>query len=342
MPGSNPVHQVEIDEPAESAKPEAMASAAPVRWQWPRLVLWAGTTSLGLVLIAILVLGQAKPSSAERPIPYDQSPQVQAVELARLAYLRADYDVAKGHVAKAMEVAHREQDTNAMAEAIRVEGEILAAQGSLEEAYKRFQMSLAIRVPFKQSWGRASLLTAMATVEQKLGKLDEAEMNLRNSLATMQQVHDPGGAAEALRELGSIAAKRGDRSTARKRFAAARAAISDRPKEAMHIDIRARVALLLADEGKYDLALKDLKQCLKEWRELNHPRWIATTLLQIGKVEWSAGKHKEARQAIEEAKVNYEAVGDRLGVRECSGWLADRLGSQRLARATTGSRRTPN
>lgn len=333
MPGSERADEVDVAEAVSIIEPSGVEIAVPARWQWPRLVLWAGTTSVGLALIAILVLGQAKPSSAERSVPYDQRPQSQAVELARLAYLRADYEVAKGHVENAKEVAYHEQDPNAMAEAIRVEGEIWAAQGSLERAYDCFKISLGIRVPFKQTWGRASLLNAMALVEQKLGKLDEAEAHLRDSLASMRFYGDSGGTAEALRELGSIAAKRGDRSIARKRFAAARAAISDRPKEAMHIDIRARMALLLADEGQYDAALQDLTQCLEEWRELNHPRWTATTLLQIGKVEWSAGRVAESRRAIEEAKVNFESVGDRLGVQECAAWLAKHGGRSELVAA---------
>jgi len=85
----------------------------------------------------------------------------------------------------------------------------------------------------------------------------------------------------------------------------------------MLFDLKALEALLLRDEGKVGAALDELRQCLRYWERQRHPRWTATTLLQIASVHQASGDARSASQAIARAKELYQQVGDKRGVEEC-------------------------
>lgn len=289
-------------------------SNRPAKW-----VFMAGLSLACLTMIALLAFRSQKVE-----LPYDERPQAKELAIARIAYHNAKYADASFHAKKAYQLAYDTGDTNALSEAIRFEGEICAAQGDLEKAIERFRTALTFRTEFNAYWGRSSVLIALAIVERKLNRIDEAEAHLREAMQGMRKAGDQAGFAEACRELGSVAATRGDRASARRFFDAAADAIADRPDEPMHTDIKARKAMLLSDEGEHLAALKILKECLQDWTRRDHPRWRATTLCQIGTVQWEASQREAARQSFSEARNEFLSVGDRFGVKECEDWLAAR------------------
>ncbi|HRI43562.1 MAG TPA: tetratricopeptide repeat protein [Fimbriimonadaceae bacterium] len=293
-----------------------------------KLVVGVVLASAALTIMGLLTFRPPVPD-----LPYEERPQVKALAVTRAAYHRAEYESARNLVKNAYRLAFDNTDPNTMSEAIRVEGEILAAQGDLEGATARYETALTFRTQFEETWARASLLIALAMAEQKLARYEDARSHLEAAYQDMIEVGDPGGIAEAARELGSFAARQGDLERARAYFDAASHAIRDRPDEAMHTDIRARRAMLLSDEGDHEAALKVLEECLNEWTKRAHPRWRATTLRQIGTVQWAAGQRAAARTSMNDALTAFESVGDRLGAQECKAWLA--------GHAPLVSRRTP-
>lgn len=328
LPSSSAI-QIPIDAeeepspPTEETRPEAEISRRPAR-----LIV---AVTLAVAALTIMGLLTFRPSVPD--LPYGKRPQVKALAVARAAYHRADYESAQRLVKHAHRLAFDATDPNTMAEALRVEGEILAARGNLEGAIERYETALTFRTQFEETWARASLLIALGIAEMRLERYEDAQSHLEAAYAGMLQVKDPAGIAEAARELGSLAARRGDLKRARALFDAASKAIRDRPDEAMHTDIRARGALLLSDEGNHAEALGVLESCLREWTRRAHPRWQATTHRQIATVQWASGQRTAARSSMSHALTSYESAGDHLGAKECRAWLE--------AHAPLVSRRSP-
>lgn len=317
--------------PPESLDPAPRIATPPRRsrtgFRLAALLLLGGTLCGTVFFSALLGERDGRPSAASNStaaIPYDARTSAKWIAEARVAYHRGDYDSAKRSVDEAIWQAQCDIDPNALAEAIRLDGEILAARGMLREAMSRFETALQLRTTFEAPWGRASLLIAMASVDVKLRRYALAESRLLEALGVMKEVGDQAGVAEACRDLGSIAAARGNFARARNWFEQARTSIADRPEEPMHLDIGARVALVAAAEGRPQEALRDLRRCLAQWEQLGYASWIARTRFQIGAVLWQLGDRPGALREVSTAQSGFAGIGNAHGVEECSQWLADR------------------
>lgn len=274
------------------------------------------------VLAIILVVGsQARSWLDSTAIANGKRVRYAEIDAARSAFNRADYDTAHKHSEKALRLAKQSWDANALSETLGIQGDIYSAIGRLEDAVDCYQEALKLRTSFQYAGGRALMLEALGVLEARLGRLDQAEKHLQESLAQFQTAQDPGGIAMASRGLGSVAAVRGDISVARVWYDAATAAVADRVGEAIHTDLKALRALLARDEGNFDLALRELEDCLAYWSRQRHPRWQAATLMQIASVHRAAGQEPGASAATVRAKALYESVGDRRGVEVCSEFL---------------------
>lgn len=299
---------------------EPIADASPDAPRTPARPM--GLLALAAVLVVALALtlasvnaGKAQP--AEDSVIAGLAQMAETLEEARGAYNRADFDAAATLAARSRELAKRHARADAMAEAVRLEGEILAARGDLDGAIALYQEALPLWSAFGIALGRYSLLEVWGTAEWRRGNRERAVELLEESLSGLQQVGDPGGVAGVSRTLGAIAAEQGDRRSAREWYARAKKAIADRPDEPMHTDLRAREALLLRDEGDFAGALGLLEVCLREWEAREHPRWIAATCVQMATVHQAAGEGEKARPLLKEARELYEQVGDQAGVERC-------------------------
>jgi len=258
------------------------------------------------------------------------------LEQGRKEYHAGHYARAKKNLSEAVRFSIRNHDGNTLSEAIRLQGEVHAAEGDLKSAIDCFERALVIRSEFKFDWGHASLLEVLGVAQLRLGQYEEAESNLRKSIQGLRRWDDYRGAAASMRSLGTLFAARGNPDEARRWFAAAVEEMKQNPDPGLLSDIRAQKALLLSKEGHHDMALAQLEECLSEWEQRNHQRWIATTLLQMAKVQRAAGRTEDSLRYLAEAKPKFEAVGDRAGAEECSKWLA-RQGSEELHTGIVGN-----
>lgn len=252
------------------------------------------------------------------------------LERGRKDYHAGHYALAKQNLAEAVRYSILNHDGNTLSEAIRLQGEVHAAEGDLRSAVDCFERALVIRSEFKFDWGHASLLEVLGVAQLRLEQYEEAESNLRRSIQGLRRWDDYRGAAASMRSLGTLFAAKGNRNEARRWFSAALEEMKQNPDPGLLSDIKAQRAMLLSEEGHNDMALAQLEQCLSEWKQRNHQRWIATTLLQMAKVQRAAGRTEDSLRYLAEAKPKFEAVGDRAGVEECSKWLAqaDKKGLQ--------------
>lgn len=240
-----------------------------------------------------------------------------AYHLAWRAYHEGKYEEARRLLMAAKTIAVAAQDTAVVAESIRLEGELFAVEGRLEKAIDCFQRALSIRREFQYGQARASVLEVLGVAQFRLGRFDEAERNLRTSFDLLKRYEDIRGMAGTARSLGTLAALRGDRAKAREWFAAALASMKSNPDPGLLLDLKAQRAVLDAEEGRHDEALRDLRECLAEWQSRGHVRWSATTLKQLATVLHMAGRKTEAFTSAEAARQKFEAVGDRLGMQKC-------------------------
>jgi len=248
---------------------------------------------------------------------------VQAANAGREAYHRGDYGQAKSAARRVFQTAKAFQFADVAAEALTLEGDVLAVEGRLSEALETYREALPLWSTFGNIHGKGVLLELMAVTEARLGMLDEARTHLLQSLEILRSLGPEHIHVGSLRGLGSVAAVQGDYLAARKWYDEAAAAIHDQPDDAMQTDLRALNALLLRDEGRYEESLNELEACLGYWRDLRHPRWQATTHRQIASVLILAGEKSEALRHANRAIDLYEEVGDRLGAAESRRLLSE-------------------
>lgn len=312
-----------LESTALPTHPAARSNRSPVRRrQLVLLVLATAIVVVPSVTIATLKSKSTGPRASESQSYALMSQASEALESGRRAYHRGEYIEAKRQLQVAIWLSAQTSEENLLAEAYRLDGEILAAEGRFEEALDRYADSMSVRKMFRHDWARASLLEAIAVVEIKLGNLDEAETHLMDSLKGLKKWNDIGGVAATSRTLGILAAAKGDHGAAEKWFVAATDALKEKPDPPMTLDIKAQRALILHKEGQSEVALAALGECLTEWRARGHRRWIATTLLQIAAIHHAEGNREGAILFAAEAKRKFHEVGDQFGARECAGILA--------------------
>ncbi len=306
--------------PDEPPAPVARRSA-----RWPRPAMhFLAVCLVACACIAVLRSGTLVKSP---PTPSLDAAKAQALaesslSSGRTAYQRADFDQAEIHAIRAIRVAREWKMVHLMADALRLQGDALVAQGSLEEGVAIYRETLPLWATFHFPHGHASLLEALGVAEARRGRLNEARTFLEESLRRLKPLNDPGGIAGVSRSLGSVAAVSGDLQVAHQWYASALQAIKARPDKGMQADLRALDALLLRDEGKFARAASELGECLKFWESIGHRRWQATTRFQRATVFLASGDLAKADAETNQAKQLFAEVGDRAGMAQCSALLA--------------------
>ncbi len=248
---------------------------------------------------------------------------VQAADAGRKAYHRGDYGQAKSAARRVFQTAKAFQFADVAAEALTLEGDVLAVEGRLTEALEKYREALPLWSTFGNIHGKGVLLELMAVTEARLGMLDEARAHFLQALEILRSLGPEHIHVGSLRGLGSVAAVQGDYEAARKWYDEAATALHDQPDDAMQTNLRALRALLLRDDGRFEESRKELEACLEFWRGIRHPRWQATTHRQIATVMILAGDQIEALRHTKRAIDLYEKVGDGWGAAESRRLLSE-------------------
>lgn len=324
---------VEQEAPPQTEPEEVLASTPPATTDPPVAPAPRGQRRgwrLGVLVAAALVgvfalAGFMANKIAEGRLTSGEKARLDVARLisaSRQANRSVRLDVALREARAAYQIAVRHGLADSMADSLRLQGDILAAQGRLPEAVECYEKALPLWKVLEADHGLACLFESLGIAEARLGRLDEAEHHLHEALKICRKLDDPGLSAGLMRGLGSIEAVRGNHAAAQRWYDAAGLHLKDRPSDAIHHDLRALQALLRRDKGEHDAALADLEQCLRYWQHSGQPRWIATTLLQIATVHAAAGRRAEADRLARDAQGLYESVGDRAGATMCADFVA--------------------
>lgn len=239
----------------------------------------------------------------------------------RLAYYRGDQDTALRLATDAQRLARKRCSADSLAEALRLEGDVLAARGELQAAIAKFQESLPLWRTFEQRRGLGLVLESLGVAKARLGHIDEAEGHFKESLDALRGLGPQPEPPQVLRWMGSIAALRGDTTAARAWLDRAARVADDHSEQAMLMDINALRSLTHCLDGSHAKALDELGPCLEFWEAEKHPRWIANTLVQRSTVLAALGRSDEARSDLERAHTLYAEARDSRGTALTAQWL---------------------
>ncbi|MBI5708383.1 MAG: tetratricopeptide repeat protein [Armatimonadetes bacterium] len=244
---------------------------------------------------------------------------------------RGDFEGARTQIAKAVQIARRHELVAPLACAVRMAGDIAAAQGDFQEAKANYVQALELRRTLKDDVSQPAILEALGDIETKSGDLTSAEAHLRGSLEGYRRLKDRGGIAMASRDLGTLFFERGNLDAASSWFKASMQSLKGLHGGDMETDIHARQALVLRERGLFDDARAILASCLTYWRGKSHPRWVAQTEFQLGTVEVAAGNNGAAVQYFVRSRRGFSQFGDRAGQSACETWLERIRSSNRTA-----------
>ncbi|MBX7133079.1 MAG: hypothetical protein K1X67_10420 [Fimbriimonadaceae bacterium] len=245
-----------------------------------------------------------------------------SLNMATNEYFAGHYVVAEEEIGKALKLARRLGRAEMIALALRIEADIVAAQGSLSEARDLYAQALTIRESMRDARSRPALLEAIGDLETRIGDLKSAEIHLKEGLKGYSQQNDLGGITMCTRDLGTVAIEHGRLDEASRLFASALEVLAGKDP-AMVKDIEARQALVLGERGQFAEAKEALQACLDFWVKKDHQRWIAKTRWQLATVEAASGDLRKALQSLALAREGYQRAGDRAGVADCERTLQE-------------------
>lgn len=233
------------------------------------------------------------------------------------AFHSGEYGLAGTEIEKSYEMAKVYRQADALAEAVRFRGEVLAAKGSFDKAQLCFQEALTLNQSIGTFQYSSSILETIANNEVKMGQLSEAVKHYQESLEYGKSFRNRNDIASAYRGLGSLRLLQNKPQDAENFFQQSLATLKNDVNPNMVVDVRARLAMVWVQVGRVDEAITVLKNCLQSWKDQKHVRWVATTQLQLSKAYQRQGDREKAKEYLETALKGFQQVGDKNGENEC-------------------------
>lgn len=234
---------------------------------------------------------------------------------------RADYAGARRALARATALARDHDSAAYLSSALRLAGDIEAAEGNLTVARDRYRSALDIRTVIGQEEVRPAIFEALGVVQTRLGDLKGAEKSLMESLSGYRGAKDPVGVALASRDLGTLAVRTDDLDSAERWFQASLDSVGGLGKPDIVADVDGERALLALRRGRAHEARDAFLRCLDYWTAKGHARWVAVCELRLGLAESALGRRATALAMMRRSKAGFEKVGDRAGISDAANRL---------------------
>jgi tetratricopeptide (TPR) repeat protein len=295
-------------------RPSTMKPTA--RWLRPLLL----TVPIGIVVGAVMIgwpTRGVKPVT-KRPWP-DQA--LNAIHRGTASYYKGDFEAADVDFSFSEKLARKHDDIGAMAEAVRMKGDVAAAQGDLDRAEACFREALRMRQLMNAKLNIPPLKQAMGVLATRQRKFDSAKQYLLEALAGFLEFRDLKGVALAQRDLGALCAAQGLHRDALAWYMTSRAGLIGGHEPDIYADLNGLQAMSLLALGRSGEAKSLLVECMAHWKKKGHPRWIASTALKIGQVELALGNSALAQDSFLQSEKGYAAVGDEAGRRAAQAQL---------------------
>lgn len=319
------LHESTEFHPDQEAVPQ---SVLPTIRRRPHLMVWAACAFAGLFAVVLL----CPPITKDRKVEAAPKPVWNAIlRTAEASFQRGDYSPARAQLAGGLLLAREKDSAGELANASRLQAELEQMKGRFDLAEQLLLQAISCRVVLNQPHCLPTIQEELAGVEIELGKLKRAEELLSESRAGFRRIREVTGEALVLRDLGSLAARRGQWSVASFNFGKAEALALSLKKLDIVADVRGRRAVMLRDQGFYEEAERLLTLCLDHWRSEKHPRWTATAEYQLGTVAVAKGDLARGTALLERSRAALISLGDEYKVRDCDRWRTRARSGRRLA-----------
>lgn len=304
------------DEPCDSVTPQPLVPTTQSKRRpiGPLLIV----ASLGLSLVAALVRWPVSSSDSD---PWRDRFN-ESLSAGTTQYQLGNYGAARPLLNGAVLLARQHGSAGSMASAIRMLADVDFAEGRLESAKSRYEQAIELWSLFGKEAAIPAVFEGLGTLKARMGALSDARKDLDRCLRGFATNGDVPGVAMACRDLGWVEYLGGRLDAAKSWYDAALRALELQGKPDIEVDVRGRYALVVAGQGRFAEARRQLRGCLEYWRLRRHPRWVAQTQYQMAMVDASAGRWSDARRLLADGRRGFAAVGDPLGVADCDRLLA--------------------
>lgn len=239
-------------------------------------------------------------------------------------------DLAGAHppLKMALELARKTDSAGSLSSALRLAGDLAAAEGRLPEARDVYTEALGLRNDLGQEQHKPAIYEALGDVQTRLGDYRGARGSLTLALVGYERGNDPVGVAMARRDLGSLAYQTGDFGSAESLLKSSLESLKGLSKTDLITDVRGRLGLVWLKRGRA-LEARDAQQsCLSYWTSKKHPRWTAVCELRLGLADEALGDMKAASTFVSRSRDDFIRVGDRAGSSEAAEQLRRLLARQ--------------
>ncbi len=320
-------------EPRAEAAPEsspvpAPALEAPLASERTRPRTWWNRALNATVAaaLAVVVLGAVARVEVQGPKPVEWQQQYDLMtERASTCYRIADYDGAWSAASLAQEIAVKNHNAVALANSLRLQGDILCAQGDPAKGLGLYRQSLYFQRAIDLREELYSTLEVAGDACVSLKHFAEAKRDYQECVAHAKSTGNLHALATALRGLGRVACEQGDHEEAIAKFEEAMNLVGTKLQPDTAADLKGLRAVAMGMSGQSDEAIEELMTCLEHWKARRHERWIATTHFQLAQVYVARGYLTEAERCWLLAEDGYSRVGDQAGKKRCEEHLG-RLG----------------
>jgi DNA-binding SARP family transcriptional activator/tetratricopeptide (TPR) repeat protein len=223
----------------------------------------------------------------------------------------------------ALDLARRNQDQSAQAQALIDLGALYRRLGHYNDALACLQESLAILRDFGDRDSQAASLTNLGAAHEWLGEHDDAIACHRESLAIYEELGDRHGQAHSLSNLGIAFERRGQ-------YDEAVAVLQESLTIRRELGARHGQAQSLACLGeayrhleRHQDAVAYLEEGLTIYRELGDRHGQAHSLSNLGAVDGRLGRHDQSIARLQEALTIGRELGSPYGKAEALRHLGD-------------------
>jgi predicted ATPase/DNA-binding XRE family transcriptional regulator len=207
--------------------------------------------------------------------------------------------------------------------ALRGSGHLAFAEGDIEVAETRFNLSHALACESEDHLGVAASLRDLGSLAQAQGDYARATMLFQQSLDLYRELADRAGIATCLVDLGEVARHRGEYEQAQaldEEALALQRDLADGAGMAFSLNELANVA---RHQGDYVRGRRFATEALVLQRALGDLRGAATSLNNLGIMAQASGEPDEAARAYQEAFDLFRRTGDKHGISIVLPGLAD-------------------
>jgi tetratricopeptide (TPR) repeat protein len=212
------------------------------------------------------------------------------------------------------EVAARNDDPDAQAEALWRQADVLRVQCDWESALAMARQAQQIAIAAALPRRHAEALNAEASVHLAHGNLEEARMIFEKMIATTNDLRLRG---IGLQNLGAVHAQEGDLDLAEQVFAESHRCFRECDYErgqAIALNNQGRAAL---DRGDQERAIPILERAVTAARRVEDEDLLALSTTNLADAALAAGDHDRANELVCTALGHFSASGNRWREVEC-------------------------